>query len=45
MCGDYRPLNLVTLQDMYPMPMPKELFDNIRDSNVFIIVDPRQDFN
>jgi hypothetical protein len=29
MCGDYRPLNLVTFQNKYPMPIPKELFDNI----------------
>jgi hypothetical protein len=27
------------------MPIPKELFDNIRDSNIFIIVDLRQGFN
>jgi hypothetical protein len=45
MCGDYRPLNLVTHQDRYPMPIPEELFDNIGDSNIFIIVDLRQGFN
>jgi hypothetical protein len=45
MCEDYRPSNLVTPQDMYPMPIPKELFDNIRDSNIFIIMDLRQGFN
>jgi len=31
MCGDYRPFNLVTPQDKYPMPIPEELFNNIRD--------------
>jgi hypothetical protein len=40
MCGDYKPLNLVTLQDN-PMPIPEELFDNIGDSNIFTIVDMR----
>ncbi len=45
MCGDYRPLNLVTPQDRYPMPILEELFDNIEDSNIFIIVDLRQGFN
>jgi hypothetical protein len=39
--GDYRPLNLVTPQDKYPLPIPKELFDNIGDSNIFTIVDLR----
>jgi hypothetical protein len=34
MCGDYKPLNLVTPQDMYPMPIPEELFDSIGDSNI-----------
>jgi hypothetical protein len=45
MCGDYKPLNLVTPQDRYPMPILEELFDNIRDSNIFTIVDLRQSFN
>jgi hypothetical protein len=45
MCGDYRPLNLVTLHDRYPMPILKKLFDNIGNSNIFTIVDWRQCFN
>jgi hypothetical protein len=45
MCEDYKPLNLVTPQDRNPMPILQELFDSIRDSNMFIIVDPRQGFN
>jgi hypothetical protein len=45
MCGDYRPLNLVTPQDKYPMPILEELFDSIGDSNIFTIVDLRQGFN
>jgi len=45
MCGDYRPLNLVTPQDKYPMPIHEELFNSIGDSNIFTIVDLRQGFN
>ncbi len=45
MCGDYRPLNLVTPQDRYPMSILKKLFDSIRASNIFTIVDLRQGFN
>ncbi len=41
MCGDYRPLNLVTPQDKYPMPILEKLFDNIEDSDIFTIVDLR----
>jgi len=41
MCRDYRPLNLVTPQDRYPMLIPEELFDNIGDSNIFRIVTSR----
>jgi hypothetical protein len=29
MCGYYKPLNLVTPQDRYPMPIPEKLLDNI----------------
>jgi hypothetical protein len=45
MCKDYRPLNLVTPQDRYPMPIPEELFNNIGNSNIFTIVDLKQSFN
>jgi len=45
MCEDYRPLNLVTPRDRYPMPSPEELFDSIGDSNIFTIVDLKQGFN
>jgi len=45
MCGDNRPLNLVTPQDKYPMPIPEELFDSIGDLNIFTIVDLKQGFN
>jgi len=45
MCGDYRPLNLVTPQDKYPMAIHEELFDSIGDSNIFTIVDLRQGLN
>jgi hypothetical protein len=44
MCGDYRPLNLVTPQDKYPMPIPEELFNNIGDSNIFTTMDLKQVF-
>jgi hypothetical protein len=36
---------MVTLQDMYPMPIPEELFDSIGDSNIFTIMDLKQGFN
>jgi hypothetical protein len=45
MCKDYRPLSLITPQDRYPMPILEKLFDNIGDSNIFIIVDLKQGFN
>jgi hypothetical protein len=45
MCKDYRPLNLGTPQDRYPMPIPEKLFDSIGNSNIFTIVDLKQGFN
>jgi hypothetical protein len=45
MCEDYRPLNLVTPQDRYPMPILEELFDSNRNLNIFTIMDLRQGFN
>jgi hypothetical protein len=45
MCDDYRPLNLVTPQDRYPMPIPEKLFNSIANSNIFTIVDLRQSFD
>jgi len=45
MCEDYKPLNMVTSQDRYPMPIPEELFNSIRDSSIFTIVDLKQGFN
>jgi hypothetical protein len=45
MCEDYRPLNFVTPQDRYSMPIPKKLFDNNRDSNIFTSVDSKQGLN
>jgi len=45
MCGDYRPLNLITPQDRYPMPISEKLFHSIGNSNIFKIVDLKQSFN
>jgi len=45
MCKDHKPLNLVTPQDKYPMPIREEPFDSIRDSNIFTILDLKQGFN
>ncbi len=45
MCEDYRPFNLVTPHDRYPMPILEELFDSIGDLNIFTIMDMKQGFN
>jgi hypothetical protein len=45
MCRDYKPLNLVTSQNKYPMSIPEELFDSSGDFNIFTLVDLKQGFN
>jgi len=45
MCGDYRPLNLVTPKERYPNPILEKLFNNIGNSNIFTIMDLRQGSN
>jgi hypothetical protein len=45
MCKDYKPLNLVTPQDRYPMPILEELFESIGDLIILTIVDLKQGFN
>jgi hypothetical protein len=45
MCRDYRPLNLVTPLDKYPMPILEKMFDYIGNSNIFTIMDLKQGFN
>lgn len=45
MCCDYRPLNAITPQDRYPVPLPEEIFDSLRESRIFSILDLKQGFN
>lgn len=42
MCGDYRPLNAVTVPMVYPMPMPDKIFDAIGKATYFTTLDMRQ---
>ena len=44
MCGDYRPLNLKTEQDKYPMPISENIFDRTEGCRHFTIMDMRQSF-
>ena len=45
MCGDYRALNLKTVQDRHPMPLPEEIFDLMGGRRFYSILDLRQGFN
>jgi hypothetical protein len=40
-CGDYRPVNQVSLTDHYQLPTPKEIFDALSGSTWFTTLDLR----
>jgi hypothetical protein len=41
MCVDYRPLNEVTIKNMYPLPRIDILFDQLTRARVFSKIDLR----
>lgn len=45
MCGDYRPLHVVTEPINYLMPTPDKIFDAIGKATIFTTLDMRQGFN
>jgi hypothetical protein len=38
-CGDYRPLNAQTRQDIFPMPLVEDVIDQLGKSTWFIALD------
>jgi hypothetical protein len=45
MCVDYRPLNVVTIKDKYPLPRIDILFDQLSKAKVFSKIDLRFGFH
>src|SRR3954470_8981082 len=41
MCVDYRPLNLATIRNKYPLPRINDLYDQLARSSVFSKIDLR----
>src|SRR4051812_50223491 len=41
MCVDYRPLNLATIKNKYPLPRINDLYDQLSGSSVFSKMDLR----
>jgi hypothetical protein len=44
MCVDYRPLNAVTIKNMYPLPHIDILFDQLSKAKVFLKIDLRSSY-
>jgi hypothetical protein len=45
MCMDYRPLNAMTIKNMYPLPRIDILFDQLSKANVFSKIDLRSGYH
>jgi hypothetical protein len=45
LCVDYRPLNVVTIKNKYPLPRIDILFDQLVDARVFFKVDLRSGYH
>jgi hypothetical protein len=44
-CCDYCMLNKISVTDRYVLPMPEDIFDNIKDAGVYTTLDLRWRFH
>lgn len=45
LCIDFRRLNKVTMKNKYPLPRIDELFDQMKDANIFSKIDLRSSYH